>query len=189
MKTGLGIQKKIRKLIAYINLIRFKIRKILFGFDYANLLLRSNDKISLQYILQKNGAKIGKNCDLETGITFHNCKDYSNLIVGNNCHIGKNCFFDLREKIKIGNNVVISMQSTFLSHLDLSQSLLSQLYPSESKGIIIDDDCYIGANSIILMGVNLSKASFIAAGSVVTKEVPPYTMVGGVPARIIKKLV
>lgn len=188
MKTGLGLNRKFRTLFSYYNLWKFWFRKILIGFDYANLLLQRVDKHSVELILRRNGAQIGENCDIETGLTFHNCKNYSNLIVGNNCHIGKNCFFDLREKVIIGKNVVISMQCTFITHIDMSKSNLSKLFKSESHPIKISDDTYIGANSIILMGVKIDNSSFIAAESLVNKNVEPNTMVGGVPVKFIKKI-
>ena len=50
----------------------------------------------------------------------------------------------------------------------------------------IEDDCWIAANTIILAGVTIGRGSVIAAGSVVTKDVPPYSIVGGVPAKVIK---
>lgn len=187
MRTGLGIVRKYRQLIAYINLFRFTIRKYFIGFDYANLFLQRVDKISLQLILIKNGAKIGEECDIQTGIIFHNCMNYSNLIIGNNCHIGKNCFFDLRDRIIIKNNCVISMQCTFITHIDMSKSQLSKFFPPSSKEILINNNCYIGANSIILMGVELGRNSLIAAGSLINKNVSEFNIVGGVPAKLLKK--
>jgi acetyltransferase-like isoleucine patch superfamily enzyme len=188
MKTGIGISKKIRTLSSYYNLFRFWLRKIFIGFDYAQQLIRNIDKNSVQLILKKNGASIGDDCDIETGLTFHNCKNFNNLIIGNSCHIGKNCFFDLKNRITIDDNVVISMQTTIITHQDMSKSAISNLYPAKSKAVLIKKNTYIGTNSVILMGITLSEGSFVAAGSVVTKDVPPYTMVGGVPAKIIKNL-
>lgn len=188
MKTGLGLYRKYRLLLARLNLLRFWLRKAFIGFDVANLFLQRVDKYSVQLILKRFGAKIGDDCDIETGQIFHNCKNYSNLIIGNNCHIGKNCFFDLRDKLHFGCNVVVSMKSSFITHIDMSKSKLSYNYPILSKPIFIRDNTYIGANSTILMGVEAEKNSFIAAGAVVVKKVETNTMVAGIPARYIKKL-
>lgn len=188
MKTGLGLRKKARNIFAYYNLFKFVIWKTLFGFEYANILLQRVDKNSIQLILKKNGAQIGFNCDIETGLIFHNCSDYSNLIIGDNCHIGKNCFFDLSDKVVIGQNVVISMQCTFITHIDIGNSKLRNIYPHEKKKIIVCDDCYIGARSTILMGIKLNEKSIVAAGAVVIKNVEPHTLVSGVPAKKIKDL-
>lgn len=188
MKTGLGLTKKIKNIISHINLIRFIVRKKLVGFDYANQFLQRVDKKSALLILKRNGATIGKDCDIETGLIFHNCNNYSNLIIGNNCHIGKNCFFDLRDKVNIHDNVVISMQCTFITHIDMSKSELTRIYPPSNGQIVVKNNCYIGAKTTILKGVVLGENSFTAACSLVTKDIPPKALVGGVPAKFIKKI-
>lgn len=183
-----NIRKIITKLYIKKNIIEFSMRKFILGFENANKFLQRVDKNSIIPILKKNKAIIGENCDIESGLIFHNCNDYSNLIIGNNCHIGKNCLFDLRNKIIIGNNVVISMQCTFITHIDLSKSLLKMYYPATSESIKINDNCYIGAKSLILKGIEIGECSIIAAGSVVIKNVEPRTLVAGVPAKEIKKI-
>ena len=188
MKTGLGLYKKYRILYAYLNLSRFWIRNQILGFDVANQFLQRVDKISVQIILKNNGASIGKDCDIETGLIFHNCKDYSNLIIGNNCHIGKNCFFDLRDTITIGNNVVISMQCTFITHVDLNKSTLCKKYPSHSSAMNIKDNSYLGARVTILEDVQIGKNVIVAAGAVVVKNIEDDVLIGGVPAIVLKKI-
>jgi acetyltransferase-like isoleucine patch superfamily enzyme len=188
MKPGLGLQRKLKSLNKNLNIFRFCLLKTLFGFDAANAFLQKADKASVQSILKKNGAMIGKNCDIETGHIFHNCKKYSNLIIGNNCHIGKNCFFDLRGRVVIEDNVVISMQNTFITHQDMNQSGLKEKYPAIYGDIVVKSNSYIGANAMILQGVIVNGFALVAAGSVVTKNVAEYSMVGGVPARFIKKI-
>lgn len=183
---GLGITKFLIKQNIRKNLFIFFLRRKVLGFDNANSMLKRVDKNSITEILIRNGAEIGDNCDVESGLIFHNCNDYKNLKVGNNCHIGKNCFFDLKGQITIENNVVISMKSTFITHLDLSKSELSKFYPEKIKNILIKKNTYIGTNSTILMGVTLNEGSFIAAGSLVLKDVAKYTVVAGVPAKKIK---
>lgn len=189
MKTGLNLYRKYRHVIALINLLRFSIKKHLLGFEFANLFIQRVDKVSLQLILFRNGALIGLDCNIETGMIFHNCKDYSNLKIGNNCHIGKNCFFDLRDKISIGNNVVISMQCTFITHIDLSKSQLSETYKTKSDAIFIKDNCYFGAHAIVLNGVTIHERVLVASGSLVIKNIDANSVVGGVPAKLIKKII
>jgi acetyltransferase-like isoleucine patch superfamily enzyme len=186
MKTGLGLYRKYRTIYAYINLFRFWLRNKLLGLDVANQFIQSVDKISILLILRKNGATIGRNCDIETGLTLHNCKDYAHLIIGNNCHIGKNCFFDLRDKIESGNQVTISMGVSLLTHQDMGMSSLVKHYKKKHNPLKIEDNVYIGAKATILDGVTIHKNSIIAAGAVVLKDVKNNTLVGGVPAKIIK---
>lgn len=186
MKTGLGLYRKYRNILAWINLFRFTLRKWLIGFDSANLFIQRVDKFSVLLILKKNGASIGENVDIETGLIFHNCRNYKNLFVGDNSHIGKNCFFDLRDKVLIGNNVVISMKCSFITHMDVGRSNLSKKYPSDFSPVIIEENAYIGLNSIVLKGVIIGKCVVVAAGSVVNKSVPDSFVVGGVPSKFIK---
>jgi acetyltransferase-like isoleucine patch superfamily enzyme len=56
----------------------------------------------------------------------------------------------------------------------------------KKEKVVIEDDCWIASNSILLAGVTIGKGSVVAAGSVVTQDVPPYSVVAGVPARVIK---
>jgi acetyltransferase-like isoleucine patch superfamily enzyme len=185
---GLGISKILVKCNVFWNIQIFGIRRKTMGFENANAFLYRLDKNSMIPILIRNGAKIGNECDIETPLIFHNCNDFSNLIIGNNCHIGKNCFFDLRGKIKIEDNVVISMLTTFITHQDVNKSELRNIYPACQEDIIIKNNSYIGVRSTILKGVVVNQFSIIAAGSVVLKNVDPYTLVGGVPAKFIKEI-
>lgn len=184
----LGITKFLRRLNVIFNIIKFCILSKLLGFENANAFLRRIDKNSLIPILKRNGATIGDNCDIESPLIFHNCADFSNLIIHNNCHIGKNCFFDLRGKVIIEDNVVISMQTTFITHQDLNRSELKSIYPATADDIIIKSNCYVGANVTILKGVIINESAVIAAGSVINKNVGSYSVVGGVPAKFIKKI-
>ena len=157
---GFGITKLLRKLQISWNVKEFALRKKLLGFENANAFLRRLDKNSIIPILNRNGASIGLNCDIEAPIIFHNCIDYSNLIIGNNCHIGKNCFFDLRDKVIIEDNVVVSMQTTFITHIDMNKSELKYLFPATHSPIRVCKNSYIGAGSTILKGVTLEKNGF-----------------------------
>jgi len=92
-------------------------------------------------------------------------------------------------KLSIGENVMMAPDVTILTlkhcYGDISVPFIEQkIYSTE---VIIEDDVWIGIRSIILPGVTIGKGSIVAAGAVVTKDVPNYSVVGGVPAKIIKK--
>lgn len=180
--------KLVRQILAYSTLLFFIIKRIIWGMASAVQLLQRVNKTALVLILKKHGASIGENCDIETGIIFHNCKDFTNLVVGNNCHIGKNCFFDLRDKVCIQNNVVISMQCTFISHLDMNKSILRENYPAVTGPILIEDNAYIGARSTVLKNVTIAKESVVAACSLVVNNTNKGGVFGGVPAKFIKSI-
>jgi len=88
----------------------------------------------------------------------------------------------------IGNRVAIAPRVTIVLSSDANWSkLMEKLEPIKST-VKLDDDCWIGAGAIILPGVSIGKMSIVGAGSVVTKDVDDYTVVAGVPAKIIKKM-
>ena len=188
MKTGLGIAQKCKFLHTRWNLFRFEWRKRLLGFERANQFAERVDKDALLRILKKHGATIGRDCDIETGLVFHNCRDYSNLVMGDNCHIGKHCFFDLRDKVELGNNVVVSMQCSFITHIDMNKSTLSRKYPLKASAIYIHDNVYLGAHVTVLMGVEIGGDALVAAKSLVRDDVEPSAIVAGIPAKPLKKI-
>jgi acetyltransferase-like isoleucine patch superfamily enzyme len=184
----MGIRKLFGKIIVVLNIIKFRLIKFLLGFEMANIMTRYTGKESLKAILINNGAFIGENTDIESGLTFHNCSDYSNLTIGNNTHIGKNCFFDLADKVTLGNSVVISMNCTFLTHLNIHRSSLESVYPSETKGIRVNDNVYIGASVTMLMGTEIGKESVVAAGSIVKNSFGERVLIAGNPAVFKKQI-
>lgn len=186
---GLGIRKLFAR--QYINLLsmEFSVRRFLLGFENANGMLRFVDKRAVSRILRRNGAKVGDGCDIESPLIIHNCKDYANLTIGNSCHIGKDVFFDLKFPIKIEDKAIISMRVTAITHMDVGSSPLKDLgFPGQEKEIKFDTGCYIGAGSLIMPGVTIGECAVVAAGSVVTHNVAAYTLVGGVPAKVIRKI-
>ena len=117
-------------------------------------------------------------------------------------HIGNysygiiNVSSDTDNKLIIGNYCSIAENVKFLLGLDYPTNLVST-YPFKSyfmngidaisKGdIIVNDDVWIGCGATILSGVHISQGAIIAVGAVVTKDIPPYAIVGGVPANILK---
>jgi len=110
------------------------------------------------------------------------------LKIGNNSSIGTYNYIGCSGYIEIGNNVMMGPRvGLFAENHNFDRTDI----PMHEQGvkrefIIIEDDCWIGTNSVILAGVTIGKGSIIAAGSVVTRDVEPYSMVGGVPAKVIK---
>jgi len=92
--------------------------------------------------------------------------------------------------VRIGNNVNLAqgITVTALNHnFDDTTKRIDQQGVS-TKAVTINDDVWIGANAVILPGVTIGTHSVVAAGAVVSKDVPPYTIVAGVPAKVIKQL-
>lgn len=105
--------------------------------------------------------------------------------------LGRNVVIDNKypELVTIDKDVVITYGVVILSHYDVTQMHMSRFSMDEvRKETRICEGVFIGVNSIILPGVCVGNGAYIASGSVVTKDVPPYCVVGGNPAKIIKKL-
>ena len=110
------------------------------------------------------------------------------FMCGNNCGLGTNAFYGAAGGIIIGNNVIVGNFVSFHSenHNFSDSEIPIRLQGTSHKGIVIGDNCWIGAKATILDGVHIGNGCVIAAGSVVTKSFPDNVVIGGVPARIIK---
>lgn len=138
----------------------------------------------MRYICGKNiFDKCGKNINIEHGVYFQTGQG---LEVGDHSGLGINSRID---PAKIGKYVMMGQDVMLLSrnheYSDITKPMqLQGLRPYEP--IIIEDDVWIGSRVIILPGRRIGKGSIIGAGAIVTKDVPPYAIVGGNPAKILK---
>lgn len=115
---------------------------------------------------------------------------YANLYLHDNAEINEGCFLLAKDKIEIGKNSTLAYGVTVLTSANphSPHNRLSALYPAMTAPVIIGDDVWVGANATILPGVTIGNYSVIAAGSLVNRDVPSGVLVGGVPAKIIKRL-
>lgn len=112
------------------------------------------------------------------------------VIIGDGTWIGKNCSIAAINKVEIGKNVLFAGNVHITDHNhgyeDISKPITIQTLISKGP-VVIDDDCWLGYNSEILSGVHIGKHSIVAARAVVTKNVPPFSIVAGNPAKVIKQ--
>lgn len=106
------------------------------------------------------------------------------IIIGKHTIINRQCCLDGRGGLRIGDNVSISPGVWLLT----DQHDINDPYFAEALGPVeIDDYAWIGSKALVLPGVKIGRGAVVAAGAVVTKDVPPYHVVGGVPARHLGK--
>lgn len=137
------------------------------------------------------GAKIGNNVIIHNARFFNFYRTgFKGLKIGNNCFIGEECLLDLADEIVISDNVTLAERVTLLTHTNVGYKdhPLQKYFPSISKPVIIKNGSFIGAQATVLPGVNINECAFVAAGSVVTKDVLRFSVVGGVPAKLIRKI-
>lgn len=110
----------------------------------------------------------------------------SKISIGDSSSLGDYGFFI--GTVKIGDNVMIAPECAFIAanHKFDNLSIPMNLKGTKFCGITIKDDVWIGYRAIILDGVTIGSGSIIAAGAVVTTNVPPYAIVGGIPAKVLK---
>jgi acetyltransferase-like isoleucine patch superfamily enzyme len=171
------------KLLSYQSKIRKSYYKIL-GMSIGNKTFL--DRIHVEW---PGNVVIGSGCNIQSNTTFWVQSPYikSNKIsIGDNVFIGRNTEFNCCDSITIGNNCLIASSTVFVdsSHTFAKDELIAE-QPSIRKGIIIEEDVWIGTGSKILYGVRLGKGCIIGAGAIVNKSVPPYEIWAGVPARKI----
>ncbi len=142
---------------------------------------------------------IGNNCEIKGTLrSYHEGK----ITIGNNCYINFSTYIGAMDSITIGDDVIIATDVRIfdnnhhptepemrrkMSHSDPCGELWEWKY-AEHKPVIIEDNVWIGEFSAILKGVTIGKGAIVASHSVVTKDVPAYTIVAGNPARVVKKL-
>lgn len=130
-------------------------------------------------------------------------RENGKIEVGSNCYIGDHSRIWAADSIKIGNNVLVAHNvnifdndthpTNYCERRDDAENIIFKRtrkdYPSlHSSPVEIGDDVWIGCNSIILKGVKIGEGCIVAAGSVVTKDIPPFSLVAGNPARVVKSL-
>lgn len=137
------------------------------------------------------GAKIGPSSVL-MNVKFFNLHHtgLKGFNVGKECFIGDETLIDLYERVKLEDQVTLAQRVTVLTHLNVGYSdhPLQVSFPKKSQPVVFKKGSVVGATSVILPGVTIGENSLVAAGSVVTKDVAPNTLVGGVPAKVIRKI-
>lgn len=142
--------------------------------------------------LSKKGISFGDNVSLHRN-SIIDCTGGirsigEGLTIANNVGFSPNCYIQVRGPVIIGNNVLFGPEVNIFSetHNFDNPDVFINEQGETRKGVIIKDGVWVGSRATILDGVTVGENSIIAAGSLVNKDVPPYSIVAGVPAKIIK---
>jgi acetyltransferase-like isoleucine patch superfamily enzyme len=137
------------------------------------------------------GARIGRRTVLHD-VRFFNLyrRGLSGLEIADDCFLGDECLLDLAEGIRLERQVTLAERVLVLTHMNVGyrDHPLQAHFPAMAAPVVIEEGAFLGANVTVLAGVRIGSQSFVAAGSVVTADVPPRTLVAGVPARAVRAI-
>lgn len=137
-------------------------------------------------LLKEMFGAIGENCYIEPPV--HANFGGKNVFIGDNFYANFNLTLVDDGKITIGNNVLIGPNVSILTPLHPLDDREDRGSKQRNLPVIIEDDVWIATNVIIMPGVTIHKGAVVGAGSIVTKDVPPYTLVIGSPAKVVRKI-
>lgn len=142
--------------------------------------------------LSQNGIHCGDNVTIGAFATIKPSSYYGRhlgegLVIGNHSNIGRYSYIGCSGQITIGNNVMMGPRVGLFAenHNFADTTKLIREQGVTREAITIHDNCWIASSATILAGVEIGEGSIVAAGSVVTKSIPPYSIVAGSPARIV----
>lgn len=154
-----------------------------YGLDFRLMLLRWTGHIPShtirRLIYMFSGIRMGKGAVIHMWANFF---QPSNIAVGDDTIIGGHVFLDGRAPIRIGNHVDIASEVMIYNS---EHDLQKEDFSAREEPVEIADYVFIGPRVIILPGVKIGRGAVVAAGAVVTKDVPEFAIVGGVPAKVI----
>jgi len=173
----------------YIFILFARLLNWFYGYEAINVLFRVSPSRYTIPILRHLGAKIGKGVRIQAPFMIHNADQalpiYSNLIIGDDCYIGRDCIFDLMGKINIGNKVTISHRAVLNTHTNAGKSPVAHNTLKKSIGNIkINDGAYLGSNVTVLESVVIGRNTIIGARSLVNKGIPGDVTAFGVPCKV-----
>ena len=160
-----------------------------YGYEAINILFRISPSRYTISILRYFGAMIGRGVRIQSPFMIHNADQvvpiYSNLIIEDDCYIGRDCIFDIMGKIILRNKVTISHRAVLNTHTNAGKSPVGHNTLKESSGNIkINDGTYLGSNVTVLESVVIGRNTIIGARSLVNKSILGGVTAFGVPCKV-----
>lgn len=137
------------------------------------------------------GARVGRRSVLHD-VRFFNLyrRGLRGLDIADECFLGDECLLDLAEAITLERQVTLAERVLILTHLNVGYAdhPLQAHFPATASPVVVEAGAFLGANVTVLAGVRIGARSFVAAGAVVTRDVPAGSLVAGVPARVVRAI-
>ncbi|MCL6459082.1 MAG: acyltransferase [Gorillibacterium sp.] len=173
--------------LSQIKYVIKKANRVIRGFLFAQRLTQSGSmlQVSGSHIISKcKNTKliVGHRVMLYDQVNFYLDAPGAEIVIGDHSYINRRTEIIAKTSVRIGSGCAISWDVV------ITDTDYHQIVGTEStKPIVIGDEVWIGCKSIILKGVTIGTGAVVAAGSVVTRDVEPYTLVAGTPAKVIKR--
>lgn len=166
-----------------------------------SVLVGGQSKVNHKDIFMKKDCKvkIGSNTLVQGKICFD--REHASVLIGDRCFIGGSTMLICADNISIGDDVLVSWGCTIVDHNSHSiawgerkDDVMKWMKGEKDwskvpiSKVTIENRVWVGFNTIILKGLTIGEGAIIGAGSVVTRDVPPFTIVGGNPAKIIREI-
>ena len=137
-------------------------------------------------ILRLAGVRVGERSIIAGQISIVGALGASGLVLGERCFVNTGCLFDVDALIVLGADVAVGQQTMILTSTHRIGTAERRAGENRVHPVTIGDGVWLGARSLIMPGITVG--AIVAAGAVVTRDVPPNTVVAGVPARVIREL-
>jgi len=165
----------------------FRLFYHIFSLTFLRQSLDALSEFIFENVAERRKMKVGINSSVSSSSRFFYGE---NIFIGSRTNINRQCMLwaGKNAKITIGDDCLTGPRVTIIvSQYDVKGRDSVRSYPQKEEDIVIGDDVWMGANCIILSGVHIGNGAIIAAGAVVVKDVEPYSVVAGVPAKKIKE--
>jgi len=167
----------------FLNWVRVRLASLRLGRTGKNLVIGRN----VEFLRFPKNIDLGENVVINDGCRICPTNNGARIEIGDWTSLNYNCLVFAASLIKIGRDCMIAPYAYLVdSNHGIKKGTPMRAQQMTAKPIIIGNDVWIGAGARVLAGVTIGDGAIVAAGAVVTKDVPPYAIVGGVPAKFIR---
>lgn len=192
MRLIQSLRKKLCKLVNAFEFWRVYILGRVLSISNVVTYLRNPNPVITIRLLKAFGATINSQTTFKRSVLIDNSFEdqssvgnFSNLVIGSDCYIGDDVYFDLSNKIIIEDNVVVSGRVSFVTHSDCNRSeFLSSLFPRRCEPIKIGKGAWLGFNCTLLAGTIVGENTLIASNALLLSRAESYCLYSGIPASI-----